>query len=125
MRDVEKMISEDNLNKKVDVKGFTKQDSVVLKGIACILLMCIHSFGGTVARFEGYTIDYFPFSQDFFFDFCSFCKISVSIFAFISGYGLYLSAKKQCLDSKSTNVWLTNRFFKTFSGFWVFLLFLQ
>lgn len=53
-------------------------------------------------------------------------KICVSIFAFISGYGLYLSAKKKCTGLKETECWIVDRLVKTLSGFWFvyFLVFI-
>ncbi len=97
--------------------SFSKESSLALKGVGILLLMCIHSFGET-GRFKGFEIDFSPFTAEVFVDFCAYTKICVAIFAFISGYGLYLSGKKKCLDSKSTSTWLIDRYFKTFSGFW-------
>lgn len=98
--------------------GFTKNDSVCLKGIAIILLMCIHSFGNT-ARFKGYEFDFGFLGQDLYVDLAYYCKISVSIFAFISGYGLYLSLKNQKNGLRDTNKWVGLRLIKTMNGFWL------
>lgn len=97
--------------------SFSKNDSVAIKGIAICMLLCLHCFGATW-RFEGYEVDFGPLGQDVFMALSGYCRICVSIFAFISGYGLYLSAKAKCEDGKSTNKWIVDRIFKTFSGYW-------
>ncbi len=103
--------------------SFSKENSLALKGVGILLLMGMHCFG-SYGRFKGYDINFWPFQAEDFVSFCAYLKISVSLFAFISGYGLYLSASKTCLDSKSSTKWLIQRYFKTFSGYWfVFVLF--
>lgn len=97
--------------------AFSVDDSWVLKGIAIILMMFHHCYR-TVDRFEGYTVSFFPFTQDRIVELSYMFKICVSIFAFISGYGLYLSAKNKCNDIKSTEKWTISRLIKTLSGFW-------
>ena len=86
------------------LKGsFTKEDSLCLKGVA-ILFMVLHHCFCSVDRFEAYTVNFAPFSQDFAVDFCNYLKICVSMFAFITGYGLYLSAKKSCQSLKNAGL---------------------
>lgn len=102
-------------------KGLSKTDSQCLKGIAIILLIYHHCFAAAT-RFEGYAVDFFPFTQEGVIDFSYFCKICVSIFAFISGYGLYCSASKNKLRPKSCAKWTASRLIKTLSGFWVVYL---
>lgn len=97
--------------------GFTKQDSVCLKGIAIWIMMFHHCFMEE-ERFEGYVVDFSPFSQEFVVDVSAYFKICVSIFAFITGYGLYLSAKGRCADARSTEKWIGIRLIRTLSGFW-------
>ncbi len=97
--------------------SFSKENSLALKGIGILMLMGIHCFGATY-RFKGFEVDFSPFTQDQFVDFCAYLKICVAVFAFISGYGLYLSASKKCTEGKATTQWLTERYFKTFSGYW-------
>lgn len=97
--------------------AFSKTDSMCLKGLAIILLMCIHCFGNTT-RFAGFEFNFWPLSQDLYVDLAYYCKICVSIFAFISGYGLYLSVRKKTNDLTETNKWIVSRYIKTMSGFW-------
>ena len=97
--------------------AFSKTDSMCLKGLAIVLLMCIHCFGST-SRFAGFEFNFWPLSQDLYVDLAYYCKICVSIFAFISGYGLYLSAKNKVEDLNTINKWTVSRCFKTLSGFW-------
>lgn len=99
-------------------KGLSKTDSQCLKGIAIIIMMFHHCFRMT-SLFENYTVDFSPFSQDFVVDTSSFFKICVSIFAFISGYGLYLSASKNTADFKTSAKWTAARLIKTMGGFWL------
>lgn len=99
--------------------SLSKTDSLCLKGIAIIFLMFNHSFRASLgSMLDKYVIIYTPFSENFVGNLCEFFKICVPIFAFITGYGLYLSAKDKCTDSKSTEKWIAARYIKTFSGFW-------
>lgn len=95
----------------------TKKDSLALKGIA-ILLMIFHHCFLDPGRFAGYTVSFAPFSQDFTVSLSYFSKIYVGIFAFISGYGLYLSFSKQPNTAKSASAWTVSRTIKTMSGYW-------
>lgn len=97
--------------------AFSKTDSMCLKGVAIVLLMCIHCFGST-SRFAGYEFNFWPFGQDLYVDLAYYCKICVSIFAFISGYGLYLSVQNKIDDLATVNKWTVSRIIKTLSEFW-------
>lgn len=97
--------------------SFSTNDSLALKGIAIWMLMFHHCFMDS-ARLEGYEISFFPFSQELVINVSYVFKICVSFFAFISGYGLCLSAQNKCIDGKSTEKWMVNRIFKTLSGYW-------
>lgn len=99
------------------MKTFTKTDSLCLKGIAIIIMMFHHCYR-KVEQFENYVVDFRPFSQEFVVDISDYFKICVSIFAFITGYGLYLSAKNSCTDGMETGKWVCNRWKKTLGGFW-------
>ena len=97
--------------------AFSKNDSMCLKGLAIVLLMCIHCFGSP-SRYAGYEFNFWPLSEALYVDLAYYCKICVSIFAFISGYGLYLSAKNKVEDLTVINKWTVSRVIKTLSGFW-------
>lgn len=42
---------------------FTKQNTLAVKGIAVIFLLCYHCFSNE-ARLYGHTVDFWPLSQD-------------------------------------------------------------
>lgn len=98
-------------------KGLTKNDSVAIKGIA-ILMMLFHHLYCDVSRFEGYVVSFAPFSQHRIVDISFRFKICVSIFAFITGYGLLKSIAKISLNRRDAVRWNVNRLIKTMSGFW-------
>ena len=105
--------------KRKNNPSLSKTDSLCLKGIAIIILIFNHSFRASLgSMLEKYDIIYSPFSENFITNICEYFKICVPIFAFITGYGLYLSAKDKCKDLKSCEKWVTSRYIKTFSGFW-------
>lgn len=96
--------------------AFDKNDTLCLKGFAIIMMMCIHCFGNS-QRFAGYEFE-FLIPENLYIDLAYYCKICVSIFAFISGYGLYLSAKNKSYNVTDINKWYISRILKTLSGFW-------
>lgn len=97
--------------------GLTKNDSLSIKGIAVLMLLFHHLFM-SADRFEGYTVSFAPFSQDLIVDIAFIFKVCVSIFAFITGYGLLKSISKTPLDRKNVFSWNITRLIKTMSGFW-------
>lgn len=103
-------------------QGLTKSDSMALKGIAILMLMFHHLFCEP-ERFEGYAVSFAPFSQSFVVSVASMFKICVSIFAFITGYGLYISVKNEECRRPVISRWYLKRLLKTLSGFWfIFIL---
>ena len=97
-------------------KEFKSEDSIKIKGIAIILMMIHHCFG-SADRFEAYNICFFPFTAGQFVRIASSFKICVSLFAFVTAYGL-----TQSLKSSSQNInlyqWYGKRFIKLLSGYW-------
>ncbi len=69
----------------------TKEESNALKGIAIIMLLLHHSFAFP-DRYEGFQIVTFFLSEADLNKIADFCKITVSMFAFVSGYGLSAQA---------------------------------
>lgn len=108
----------DIVEKTEKITAFGKNDSACLKGVAILILMVFHCFGDA-GRFKGYEFNFSPFGQDLFVDLALYCRICVSIFAFISGYGLYLSVKNKTNSINETNKWVALRYIKTLSGFWI------
>lgn len=109
------METSNKINKK---NAFSAMDSMALKGVAIIIMMFHHCFLNP-ERYEGYTVDFSPLGETFVGEISYIFKICVSLFAFVSGYGLYSSAKNKCNDMKTTEQWVISRLIKTLSGFWV------
>ncbi len=104
---------------------FKKDDSLALKGIAILMMMWHHNF--LADRIKDYHVIFSPLSEGFGINIATFFKICVSVFAFISGYGLYLSLKNSPSDSNSdqiskTRSWLRFRLIKGLSGYWFVIL---
>ena len=93
---------------------FDKEDSRALKGIAILLLIFHHCFRSH-ELYEKYTISFFPFPEGLVIHLALMGKICVALFAFISGYGLFLSYEKK---RTTPTRWVISRYIKTFSGFW-------
>ena len=90
--------------------GLTKHDSFAIKGLA-IILMLFHHLYCTADRFNGFEIDFTPFSQTFVVNVAFLFKVCVSLFAFITGYGLLKSIAGQNFNRKDIvkykdSVWL-------------------
>ena len=93
--------------------NLTRRDSLALKGVAIIIMVIFHCFYET--SYYALPVDFSPFTQDFIIQLSWWGKLCVPIFAFISGYGLYLSYEH---TKDSPNGWLAKRYVKTFSGYW-------
>lgn len=109
------------MGKRLAKSDFTKQDTQALKGIA-ILMMLFHHCYRTTEIFEGYTVNFAPFSEDFIVKLAYFMKICVAIFVFITGYGLTKSIKAQSenytLDRQQFKGYIRTRLVKVMSGYW-------
>ena len=100
--------------------SFTKEDSLILKGVAILLMMWHHCF--LPGRFDQYTIVFMPFTESQVTGFASFGKICVSLFVFISGYGLYSAYNRSLKDLKHGILWVGRRYLKTFLPIWVVII---
>lgn len=76
--------------------------------------------------FINYNVSFFPFNQDFIINISLTFKICVSIFAFLTGYGLMLSFQKlknkYYWNNKEICKWIFDRLIKTLAGFWIIAL---
>ena len=91
----------------------SKNDSNIIKGVAIILMMFHHLF--RLASFsKGYNTNFFPFTVNRMARLCTFFKICVSLFVFITGYGLLKNYKK----NKNRQTFFIQRYFKIISPFW-------
>lgn len=95
--------------------AFDRGASQALKGIAIMMLVLHHTFA-SAGHYKGYAISFFPFGETQVQNLGMACKICVSIFAFISGYGLYLSYSRH---RGTATRWCAKRYVKTFSGYWL------
>lgn len=77
-------------------------------------MMMHHCFNNS-EMLSPYDISFVPFTESSVITFAYVSKICVSIYAFISGYGLYLAYDKKTIN---TTKWVLYRYIKTFSGYW-------
>lgn len=103
------------MDNKLSEKTFSKKDTLVIKGIAILLMMYHHCFRDE-SLYRNFEISFFPFSEHYVVKLATVGKICVPLFAFLSGYGLYLSYTNS--KEKGTE-WALRRYLKTFSGFWL------
>lgn len=103
--------------------GLSKGESSRIKGVA-ILLMFMHHLYLSTDRFDGYDVSFAPFSENSVVQVAHCFKFCVSLFAFISGYGLFLSyqAAKQRTVASDTSAavstrWISSRLIKLITCF--------
>lgn len=77
--------------------NLSKNDSLALKGIA-ILMMYVHHFYLSPERWAGYTVDFFPLTQNMTVYIAEFLKTCVCVFVFITGYGMTQSIRRNHPD---------------------------
>lgn len=99
--------------------GFQKRDSQMLKGIAILMMLWHHCF--LAERFEAYPVNFWPFQESQVVNMAEFLKICVSLFAFISGYGLYLTRRKAKENGICTGRWVYEKLVRTLSNYWFVL----
>ena len=98
-----------------DSDVFGKKESQALKGIAIMMMLFHHCFLDR-SRFGNYEVSFFPFTESNIVHLAYSFKICVSIFAFITGYGLFLNINSN--REENATKWAAVRYIKTFSGFW-------
>lgn len=106
---------------KAEISDFTKKDSQALKGDA-ILMMLFHHLYLSSSLFGAYEVDFSPFTEDSVVVFSLYLKICVSVFVFISGYGLTKAIKAQnenyTLSKLQFKTYIRTRLIKLLSGYW-------
>lgn len=105
--------------------GLSPDDSQLLKGVAILMMLWIHLF--FKGRFEDYGLSTWPLSMNMVHKLASYCKLCVSVFAFVSGYGLHRSFVKVQSSARaerrnSVSTWVFKRYVSTFSRFWLIVL---
>lgn len=71
------------------MRKFTKEQSLVVKGVAIMLLLLYHLFHEKAVLNE-MMVNYAPFSENVFLQFAGFGNICVAIFVFLTAYGISL-----------------------------------
>ncbi len=94
---------------------FTKKDTALIKGVAILMMLFHHCFESSW-RYDGYDINFFPFTESQTVTVASFFKICVALFVFLSGYGITKSLEKTSQDGYARQI--GRRTFSLMSGFW-------
>lgn len=102
------------------MKSFDKDTSLVLKAIAVLMMLFHHMFRSGLQIYQGVSVSYFPFPEINVHNVATVCKICVSLYTFISGYGLYINYKK---ESQDVGRWVLHREKKLLMPFWVIVIF--
>ena len=100
------------------MKYFSSKDTLTVKGAAIIMMLIHHCFRtGAALSFDKHNIICAPFTRSQVTNIADFGKMCVPLFAFLSGYGLYLS-----LRSSGKRSWCPVHLIKTLSGFWCIVI---
>ena len=101
---------------------FTKEDSNICKGIAICMMLVHHLFSSN--DYSGYSISFYPFTEERVVFLAVLCKVCVAVFVFITGYGLY-TCYKQCNDWNSFIKYKYMKLMKTYWFIFVIAVLLQ
>ena len=105
---------------------FTKKNTLAVKGIAIIFLLCYHCFSQR-ARLYGAEVSFWPLSDETVFMICRSMMMCVGMFAFLSAYGLTLSIKSSWPDYQFSGhdaaMFVLKRYVKLFFMFMLPFLF--
>lgn len=104
----------------MDSGSFSMKNSLATKGVAILMMLWHHCF--LEGRFEQYSVHFWPLAQSQAVNIASACKICVSLFAFISGYGLYLAYQKHGAGGKNSTKWILQKEIRTLSNYWFILI---
>lgn len=97
---------------------FTKQDTLLVKGVAIIMMIVHHCFAGP-DRYAGYEINFGFVGEEVTVMISGFFKICVGIFVFLSGYGITVSLMKQeTLKTADYALQIKKRICSLMSGYW-------
>ena len=97
-------------------EGFSRDMSLMLKGVGILMMIWHHCFMKYSLFDDYYTrLCFLTVSQGS--HIAEFCKICVTMFAFVSGYGLY-QAYKQKSSKENASRWIVRRYIKGFAPFW-------
>ncbi len=106
-------------------KSFSKQDTLVVKGVAIVFLVFYHCLA-TKDRLMGYEISFAPLKDYYAYYIFESMNVCVGTFAFLSSYGLmrtisskYFRDGKNSLDSKDSTSFLTKRTISLLMAFFI------
>lgn len=100
---------------------FTKHDTAAMKGIAILMMMVHHCFVDN--RYADYDLSFVLVDEYYVSILASFCKICVSLFVFLSGYGITVGLSRLDLSDKNAlRKQITRRYFSMMSGYWVIFI---
>ena len=109
-------------NEEEEQMSFSKKDTSAVKGIAILLMFAYHCFS-TIDRMQGVDVSFYPFSKEFGMYLAGQMNVCVSMFLFLSVYGMTVSAKKAFPDYRMTSRQCTEfvcvRYIKLMSSFWI------
>ena len=88
--------------------GYNKEDACLVKGVG-ILMMLFHHLYLNTSRFKGISISFAPFDVASIVNVANMLKICVGVFAFVSGYGLFLAYKKDVKMKQESIRWFKKR----------------
>jgi hypothetical protein len=109
------------------IEDFSVNDTFAIKGIA-IMLMYIHHNFLSPARWGKCIVDFWPLTEKITINIAVFCKICVSLFVFLTAYGLTIKYKELIQEKKFSMerlnfAFVFNRLYKLELNFWfVFVL---
>jgi len=101
-------------------KTLTINESNIVKGIAIIFMMFHHLFLSP-DRYEGFEISFWPMSEFIVNDIALLMRICVSLFVFISAYGITIKLRDKSI--KEIIIISFQRYVKMITNFWVAYLF--
>lgn len=107
---------------------FSKRDSLAIKGLAILFMFAFHCFS-SYERMLGTSVNFFPVSEEIGMYLSSQLNICVSIFLFISVYGMTISAKRKRntfqMPKGECVAFISDRYIKLMATFWIPLLFCE
>jgi hypothetical protein len=98
-------------------EGFSKQDTLALKGVALMLLLCHHLFTGT----DQYVNYFIYYTEEDSFNITAmiaqYAKLCVPMFAMLGAYGLSVAYGRWLAAGRSRTSFAWNRYLSLFAGF--------
>ncbi len=101
---------------------FTKEDTLCMKGIAILIMLFHHNYLGP-ERWLDSAINFFPLPEAKVIYIAQFFKICVGMFVFLTGYGMFISAKEKVKNDIDMRRYILNRYLTLMLGYiFIFIL---